>query len=152
MASFLTAPRTGNGVVDPNDLKRVENTGQDRSGPGNVSLKTQAFASLLPPHQLAHEQFLPAFQQSILPAVAGAQGLAGQAEYMAAQSAPRRDVTTLFHALAPTAQQFPRALDSENAMAAPGRVRMPQLFKIFSKPRAGRPGANPFGFNNTPTS
>jgi hypothetical protein len=151
MASFLSAPRTGNAVADPNAFKRLEQAGGDRQSPGFGRTKAQTFESLLPPRQLVQEQFAPQFTPGQVPVVAGASGVASQAEYLSVPGAPRRDVTTLFHARPPTAQQFPRALDSENLLAAPGRVRVTNVYKVFSKPRALVPGANPFGFNITPS-
>lgn len=149
MASFLNAPRTGNAVADPNDIKRVETTGHDRDAPGKVSVRSTFFAMLNPPQELAKVQFLPLPQAALVPAIEGAPGVASQQVYLSNQGAPRRDVSTLFHAMPPSAQQFPRAMDSENNLAAPPRVRMPALFKVFSKPRRGTPGSNPMGINNT---
>lgn len=151
MASFLTAPRTGNAVADPNAFKRVENAGQDKMTPGLASIKSQTFESLLPPHQLVQQQFAPHIEPGQPATIPGASGVAGQAEYLSVPGAPRRDISTLFHAQPPTSQQFPRALDSENLLAAPGRVRVTNVYKVFSKPRALVPGANPFGFNITPS-
>lgn len=95
-----------------------------------------------------------AINPALLPAKPEEPGLGGLSDYMRSQGAPTRDALTLFHPQPPTGAQWPRAVDSQNLAAVPprffeGKVR--PLFKIFSKPRPGTPGHNPFGVNTTAT-